>query len=148
MGENVITGAGVLDIGENTAGRWTSIKLHAGTGGGFTLTGNDATVVGLATAGTLNVGAGTTISKILSASLVYDCGSIAAGVDSTFSITVTGAVAGNPVSIGLSSAKEAGLQVEALCATNDVVTVFLHNANLVSAVDPASRTYKVKVTNF
>ena len=46
IGENVITGAGVLDIGENTAGRWTSIKLHAGTVAGFTLTGANVTVVG------------------------------------------------------------------------------------------------------
>ena len=98
--------------------------------------------------GTLTVGGGSTVLKFVSASKVYDCGSIAAGVDSTFSITCTGAVAGNPTSWGVSSAPEAGLLIASYCVTNDVIVVRLHNANLVSAIDPASRTYKVMCANF
>jgi hypothetical protein len=30
MGENVITGVDILDIGDNTSGRWASIRFHAG----------------------------------------------------------------------------------------------------------------------
>lgn len=100
------------------------------------------------TTGTTIGSSGTEITKIIGASLVYDCGSIAAGVDSSFSITVTGALAGNPVIVGVSVAREDGLEIEVECVTNDVVRVILHNANLVSAIDPASRTYKVLVTNF
>ena len=98
--------------------------------------------------GAVTVGGGTAMSKVLSASLVYDCGSIAAGVDSTFSITVTGAVAGNPVSLGLTVASEQGLVMTAECVTNDAVLVKITNHQLVGSIDPASRTYKVKVTNF
>lgn len=96
----------------------------------------------------VSVGGGTAILKVVSASSVYNCGEIAAGVDSTFSIACTGAVAGNPVSIGVSVAAEAGLIITAECTSNDVVTVRISNHFLVSAVDPASRTYKVMVTNF
>jgi hypothetical protein len=98
--------------------------------------------------GNIRIGNGSLIAKVISASLVYDCGSIAAGVDSTFSVTCTEAVAGNPVSIGVSVAAEAGLIITAECTTNDVVTVRISNHMLISAVDPASRTYKVMVTNF
>lgn len=99
-------------------------------------------------AGSLKIGGGSTVLKFVYASLVYDCGSIAAGVDSTFSITCTGAVAGNPTSWGVSSAPEAGLLINSYCVTNDVVVIRLHNANLVSAIDPASRTYKVDIRNY
>jgi hypothetical protein len=90
----------------------------------------------------------TPIKGIWSATRVYDCGSIAAGVDSTFSVTCTGAVAGNPVSLGISVAAEAGLIITAECTTNDAVTVRISNHFLVSAVDPASRTFRVMVANF
>ena len=81
-------------------------------------------------------------------SKVYDCGSIAAGVDSTFSVTCTGALAGNPVQLGISVAAEAGLVITAECTSNNTVTVRISNHMLVGAVDPASRTYKVLCFNF
>ena len=98
--------------------------------------------------GTLNIGGGSTITEFVTASKVYDCGSIAAGVDSTFTITCTGAVAGNPVQLGLSVAAEAGLIFTAECTSNDVVRVRISNHFLVSSVNPASRTYKVICMNF
>lgn len=98
--------------------------------------------------GSLNIGAGSTLSKFVTASKTYNFGSIAAGDDSTTTVTATGAVAGNPVQIGYSVAPEAGLLLDAYCTANNVVTIRAHNANLVSAVDPASRTFKVIVTNF
>ena len=69
-------------------------------------------------------------------------------MDSVFTITCTGAVSGNPVSIGVSSAPEAGLIVTAYCVSNDVVTVRISNHFLINAVDPANRTYKVMCVNF
>ena len=98
--------------------------------------------------GALTIGSADAIARFDVASLAYDCGSIAAGVDSTFSITATGAVAGYPVQVGMSVAPEAGLLVDAYCVTNDVAIVRLHNGNLVSAVDPATRTWRVIVTKF
>lgn len=96
----------------------------------------------------ISIGGGSEIVKVISASITYNCGSIAAGIDSTFSIPCVGAVAGNPVSIGVSVAAEAGLIITAECTTTDVVTVRISNHFLINAVDPANRTYKVCVINF
>lgn len=63
ISENVITGTGVLDIGDNSAGRWTSIKLHAGSPAGFTLTGANVTIAGSTTAEAFS-GTKTTASQL------------------------------------------------------------------------------------
>jgi len=100
------------------------------------------------TAGSFAIGSGSAITSAFTGSLVYNCGEIAAGVDSTFSISVTGAVAGSPVQVGVSVAAEAGLIITAECTTTNVITVRISNHFLVAAVNPASRTYKVLITNF
>ncbi len=131
--------------GKNVPNRVNLLDLQSGTGVSREKTDSSGNkTIG----GTLAIGGGSILSKFVTTSLVYDCGSIAAGVDSTFTITATGAVAGNPVQLGVSVAAEAGLIMTAECTTNDVVRVRISNHFLVSAVDPASRTYKVLVTNF
>lgn len=135
-----------LNLGGGTASynASTLIRFFAAAN---TTTTTGTEVMRLTTSG-LTLGSGTAVSKIVGNSIVYDVGSIDAGDDSTFTITVTGAVAGNPVQVGVSVASEEGLIITAQCTTNGVVTVRLSNHLLVAAIDPASRTYKVLVTNF
>ncbi len=134
-----------LILGKNVPNRVNLLDLQSGTGVSREKTDSSGNkTIG----GTLAIGGGSILSKFITASLVYNCGSIAAGVDSSFTITATGAIAGNPVQVGLSVAAEAGLIIRAECTTNDVVTVRIYNNFLVSAIDPASRTFKVLVTNF
>lgn len=98
--------------------------------------------------GQLRIGSGTYITKAIAGSRVYDIGSVAAGVDSSFTITVTGATVGMPVFVGYSSTPEGGGAIwSAYCTTSDVVTVRLQN-NSAGSIDPASRTYRVWVFNF
>ena len=87
-------------------------------------------------------GSGTLIASI-APSRIYDCGSIAAGVDSTFTIVATGAIAGNPVMVGVTVAAEQGLIITGECVTNDQIRVRLSNHKTSGSIDPASRTYKV-----
>jgi hypothetical protein len=87
------------------------------------------------------------MTEIVSASRVYDCGSIAAGTDSTFSITCSGAIAGSPVTVGASVAADAGLIITGECTSANTITVRLSNHFLVNAIDPASRTYHAVVQN-
>ena len=103
---------------------------------------------GVDSSGATTIGGGTAIAKVVNATRTYDCGEIAAGGDSTFSVTSTGAVAGNSVFVGVSVAAEAGLIITGECTSNDVVTVRISNHFLVAAVDPATRIYKVTVVNF
>ena len=99
-------------------------------------------------AGVATIGSGSTILRVTSASTVHDCASISAGAEETFTVVCTGAVAGNPVSVGVSVAADSGLIITAECTTNDSVSIKVSNHNLIAAVDPASRTYKVMVVGF
>jgi hypothetical protein len=137
-GNNNLTGTNVTEVDDRISVYYPS---HSNKSATIDQSGNE-------TIQTIAVGRGTKILGLFTGSLVYDCGSIAAGVDSTFSVTCTGALAGNPVSLGVSVAAEAGLVITAECTANDIVKVRISNHFLVSAVDPASRTYRVLVTNF
>lgn len=77
-------------------------------------------------------------------SATVDLGSIAAGAIATFTITVTGAAAGDTVYVGPPSTIEAGLTWCAFVSAADTVTVRVHNTTA-GAIDPASATWKAKV---
>ena len=158
-GNNNLTGTNVDVAGDRTLGTYSSFSTR---GGGIDSLGNgkfNSLTVGsngaLIDSAKVDTGLAFSVGgvkyhalKHFGGSRVYDCGSIAAGVDSTFSVTCTGALAGNPVQLGISVAAEAGLVITAECTSNNTVTVRISNHNLVSAVDPASRTYKVLCFNF
>jgi hypothetical protein len=126
-----------------------------GGGSGFTLT---LTTMSTATAGgevydaTLNkpfVWDGTRWNegaKILSNSATLDFGSTAAGASSDLTITVTGAADGDVTAVGVvnASTNANGVFTSWVSAAN-TVTVRFTNTNLVTAIDPASGTFKVKV---
>jgi hypothetical protein len=88
---------------------------------------------------------GTTL-MFASDTVTWDIGSVGAGVDSSRTKTVTGAVAGNPVVIGYSTEKEIGIDFSAECITNDQIVFHLYNKTL-SSIDPTSRRYKFTVLN-
>lgn len=77
-------------------------------------------------------------------SATVDLGSIAAGAIATFTITVTGAAAGDTVYVGPPSTIEEGLTWCAFVSAADTVTVRVHNTTA-GAIDPASATWKAKV---
>jgi hypothetical protein len=97
-------------------------------------------------AGSLSVGGGASLSKILPASAILDFPSIAAGGQQELTISVTGAAAGAMVSLGPPSGLEAGVIVAARVSASGVVTVCAANITG-SPIDPASATYKVVVFN-
>jgi hypothetical protein len=97
-------------------------------------------------AGSLSVGGGASLSKILPASAILDFPSIAAGGQQELTISVTGAAAGAMVSLGPPSVLEAGVIVGARVSASGVVTVCAANITG-SPIDPASATYKVVVFN-
>jgi hypothetical protein len=97
-------------------------------------------------AGSLSVGGGASLSKILPASAILDFPSIAAGGQQELTISVTGAAVGAMVALGPPSGLEAGVVVAARVSASGVVTV--RAANITgSPIDPASATYNVVVFN-
>lgn len=95
----------------------------------------------------LQVGSGTVITKILSATASLNFPSIAAGAVSTLTITVSGAASGDSVQVTPPSTIEAGLMWCGFVSAADTVTVRLRNATA-SAIDPAAATWRATVTKF
>lgn len=98
-------------------------------------------------AGSLQIGGGTAILKMLTGSRVYDCGAIAAVKDSIFTITVTGAAVQSSISVNESVAPDPGTIVTAYCASAGTVTVMIDNITA-GSINPASKTYYVTVINW
>lgn len=96
--------------------------------------------------GSLSVGGGAAISKILRASAILDFPSVAAGGQQELTISATGATAGAEVAIGSPAALESGLTVSARVSSADTVKVRISNITG-SPIDPASSTYRVTVFN-
>lgn len=81
----------------------------------------------------------------LRASATLDFGSISAGAEAELTVTVTGAVAGDVVSVGPPAAVEAGLSWCAFVSAADTVTLRVRN-DTGSAIDPAAAAWSVRVT--
>lgn len=73
-----------------------------------------------------------------------DFGSIGAGLSADLTITVAGAVAGDPVAVGVPAALETGLTAFAFVSADDTVTIRMVN-NTAGAVDAASGMFRVVV---
>ena len=95
----------------------------------------------------ISINGGTTLQKILSATATLDFPSIASNDTHTLTMTVTGAVAGNAVFIGVPAALDANLIWCGSVTAADTVTIRMHNASGAS-VDPASGTYRATVFQF
>jgi hypothetical protein len=101
----------------------------------------------LTASGTLQVGGGTVVANILSATATLDFGSIGSNATETLTITVTGAVAGDSVFLGCPAGLDAGLIFCASVTAADTVTVRMHNSTG-GSVDPASGTFRATVIRF
>lgn len=80
----------------------------------------------------------------LEATATEDVGSITSQTTSTFTVAVTGAETGDPVSVSPPSGINTSLVVSALVSSSDTVTVQVTNPTT-GAIDPASGDYSVKV---
>lgn len=101
----------------------------------------------LTASGTLRVGGGTVVANILSATATLDFPSIATNDTHTLTITVTGAVAGDSVFLGVPAGLDAGLIFCASVTAEDTVTVRMHNSSG-GSVNPASGTFRATVIRF
>ena len=89
------------------------------------------------------------VTNILYGTGTLDFPSTAAGTSSDLTIAVTGAAAGNVVSVGAVSATlSANTSYFGFVSAANTVTVRFCNFNLVTPVDPASGAFKVMVTKF
>ena len=114
----------------------------------FTIATTGVDVVGNLTAsGTVRVGGGTVVTNILSATATLDFPSISSNDTHTLTITVTGAVAGDSVFLGVPAGLNAGLIFCASVTAADTVTVRMHNSSG-GSVDPASGTFRATVIRF
>ena len=95
----------------------------------------------------ISINGGTTLQKILSATATLDFPSISSNDTHTLTMTVTGAVAGNSVFLGVPAALDANLIWCGSVTAADTVTIRLHNASGAS-IDPASGTYRATVFQF
>lgn len=90
------------------------------------------------------VGAGKSLTKLLSNSAALNFPSISANAYADLTITVTGAAVNDAVIMGLPAAPAAGLVFNAFVSATDTVTVRASNTSA-SPVDAASATYNVVV---
>ena len=106
------------------------------------------TASGLIDTGTLKVGAGATIIKVLTATAALDFPNTLTQTASDLTITVTGAVDGDAVILGVPNGSVmADSSYSAWVSAADTVTVRFLNSGLV-ARDPASGTFRVAVVQF
>jgi hypothetical protein len=97
--------------------------------------------------GALTIGsAGTAVTNYVSATATLDFGSINSLASEDLTITVTGAVANDTVTLGLPAAPTAGIIFQAFVSAANTVTVRAHNYTA-GAIDPAAATYRVGVTS-
>lgn len=146
-----------LNVGGQGVCVATSGSFFAATSGGAArrllgLDGADDVTIASSTVatkvlGSLAVGGGTAITKVLSATATLDFGPTAAQTSADLTVSVTGAAVGGSVSLGLPAAPAANTSFSAWVSAADVVTVRFLNSSA-SPVDPASGTYRVTVANF
>jgi len=90
-----------------------------------------------------------TFAKTLTATATLDFGSTAAGNATDLTITVTGAADGDAVSIGVPNGSTlSDGSFSAWVSAANTVTVRFTNNNLLSALDPASGTFRASVIKY
>jgi hypothetical protein len=138
------TSFGRLQLGGITSS-FPAIK-RSGTGLLIRLADDSADAnVGL---GTLTIGGGTAIAKVMSATATLDFGSTLTSVSTDLTITVTGAADGDPVQIGVPAGSvNADSCFTAWVSSANTVTVRFSNYSA-GSINPASGTFRAVVTHF
>jgi len=97
----------------------------------------------------ITIGAGTKITKVLSATATLDFGSVAAQSYADLTITVTGAALGDTVSLGVPNASITNdISFFGWVSATNTVTIRCTNISLATARDPASGTFRATITQF
>jgi len=138
------------NVGIGSAAPLAKLAVNGGVhvGGDSDPGDNNLTVDGTSTlTGTVAIGGGAAIAKILSATATIDFANTAAQNDDDQTITVTGATVGSSVALGLPAAPDADSCFTAWVSAADTVTIRFNNYSS-GDVDPASATYRATVTNF
>jgi len=117
---------------------WKAGSVNSSTANSLTTA---RTINGVSFNGTANV---LVPGNCVTNTATLDFPSIAAGASADLTITVTGAVVGYSVSMGLPSAPAAGIVWSAFVSASNTVTIRASNITLI-AVDPASATYRATV---
>jgi hypothetical protein len=91
-----------------------------------------------------------TLAKVLTGSSILDFGATGPGAASNLTVTVTGAAAGDVVSVGVdySTVAVANGSFTGYVSAADTVTIRYTNNDLTTEYNPASATFKVTVTKF
>lgn len=91
-----------------------------------------------------------TLAKVLTGSSILDFGATGPGAASNLTVTVTGAAAGDVVSVGVdySTVAVANGSFTGYVSAANTVTIRYTNNDLTTAYNPASATFKVTVTKF
>jgi len=120
--------------------------IRSGTSLKFRLADNSADAN--AELGTLKIGGGTAIAKVMSATATLDFGSTTTLLSTDLTITVTGAADGDPVQIGVPSGSvNANSCFTAYVSSANTVTVRFNNYSS-GSINPASGTFRAVVTHF
>lgn len=110
------------------------------------LVASSLTLSGIAS---LGFASGATVTNILTNTVVWNPGSIAAFASTTTTVTVTGAAVGDAVFVANEfQADDKALHLFARVTATNTVTLHLHNTYTGGALDPASRTLRVVVVKF
>lgn len=137
------------DLGGENVGNQLEINTATGINtfsGGLTVSGNTLIASNGLQTNTLQISAGTTINKYISATASLNFGSTAASSSSDLTITLTGAAVGDAVILGTANASVlANSCFTAWVSAANTVTVRFLNAQAVGALDPAAGTFKVAI---
>lgn len=140
--------SGNVGIGSTAPLAKLSVNGGVHVGGDSDPGDNNLAVDGTSTlTGTVAIGGGTPIVKVLSAAIALDFGSTATLTSTDLTMTVTGALVGDSVSLGLPAAPDANACFTAWVSAADTVTVRFNNYSA-GPIDPASATYRATVTQF
>jgi hypothetical protein len=143
----ILTG-GNVGIGTATPAAKLAVNGGAHVGGDSDPGDNNLSVDGTSTlTGTVAIGSGTPIAKVVSATDTLDFGNTATLTSTDLTITVTGAAVGDSVAIGLPAAPDANGCFTGWVSAANTVTVRFNNYSA-GSIDPASATYRATVTQF
>lgn len=149
-GFNVFTGSQVVInmYGAGSANAQFEVKAKDGStnaGAFYTSAGAVGLLVG--PAGQLTIAGGTPITKVLSATATLDFPSTAAQTSSDLTVSVTGAAAGDAVTVTPPGTVDANACFTGRVSAADTVSVRFNNYSA-GAIDPASGLYRVTVMKF
>lgn len=142
----LVTGGFIIDLGDR-AGNDFQVTLEGHVIGADAIW--DITPIGDASLASITIGGGTKVTKVLSTTGVLDFGSTAAGASTDLTIALAGAALGDCVILGVPNGSTLANGVfSAWVSAANTVKVRFTNTNLVTALDPASGTFRVTVMQF